>query len=119
MLVLDILKGSGELDSILSLSSSNQLDGMTHVSGSNDGRATTRGFGKIRTEFGADHTDSRVVYTSSKRDLASRLTQIQERDNLIGLGNGKGFHGGGSGQSDNVCMCLHHVELFMHHMTHC
>ena len=82
-LVLDILKGSGELDSILSLSSSNQPDGMTHVSGSNDGRVTTRGFGKIRTEFGVDSTDIRVVYTSSKRDLVSRLTQIQARDDLV------------------------------------
>ena len=92
---------------------------MTHVSGSNDGRATTRGFEKIRTGFGVDPTDTRVVYTSSKRDLVSRLTQIQARDDLIGLVNGKGFHGGGSGQSDNVCMCLHHFKLFMHHMTHC
>ena len=79
-LVLDILKGSGELDSILSLSSSNQPDGMTHVSGSNDGRVTTRGFGKIRTEFGVDSTDIRVVYTSSKRDLVSRLTPKSKQE---------------------------------------
>ena len=90
-LVLDILKGSGELDSILSLSSSNQPDDMKHVSGSNDGRVTTRGFGKVRMEFGANSTDSRVVYTSSKRNLASRLTQIQERDDLIGLSMERNF----------------------------
>ena len=63
--------------------------------------------------------DGGVVYTSSNRDLASRLTQIQEKDDLVGLVIGEGFHGGGGGKRDDVWMCLHHVEFLMHHMTTC
>ena len=44
---------------------------------------TTRRFGKGRMKFGENSADGGVVYTSSSRDLASRLTQIQERDDLI------------------------------------
>jgi hypothetical protein len=90
-----------------------------HISGSNDGWATTRGFSKVGAVFGTNTTDSGVVYTNGRRDLACRLTQFQEGDNLIGLINGKGFHGDGSGINEVVCVCLYHVELFMHHMTNC
>ena len=90
---------------------------MAHVSGSNEGRVTTRRFGKGRTKFGANSADGGVVYTSSNRGLASRLTQIQERDDLVGLVIGEGFHGGGGGKRDDVWMYLHNVELLMHHMT--
>ena len=43
--VLDVLKCLGDLDSILSLSSSNKMNSMTHVSRSNDGWTTTRELG--------------------------------------------------------------------------
>ena len=41
-LVLDILKGSGNLDSIFSLSSSDKSNGIMYISRGNEGRATTR-----------------------------------------------------------------------------
>ena len=44
-LVLDILKGSGNLDSIFSLSSSNKSNSIAYISRGNEGRATTRGLG--------------------------------------------------------------------------
>ena len=43
--LLDVLKCLGDLDSILSLSSSNKINSMTHVSRSNDGWMTTRELG--------------------------------------------------------------------------
>ena len=36
-----------------------------------------------------------MVYTSSNRDLVSRLTQIQESYDLVGLVIGERFHGEG------------------------
>ena len=44
-LVIDILKGSGNLDSIFSLSGSDKSNGIMYISGGNEGRATTRGLG--------------------------------------------------------------------------
>ena len=43
--VLDILKCFGNMDSILSLSRSNKMNGMSHVSGGNDGWMTPRELG--------------------------------------------------------------------------
>ena len=43
--VLDVLKCLGDLDSILSLFSSNKMNSMTHVSRSNNGWMTTRELG--------------------------------------------------------------------------
>ena len=61
----------------------------------------------------------RVTESSESRDLMSCLTQFQESNNLIDLISGEGFHGERSGKSDDVWLCLHHVELFIHHMTQC
>ena len=44
-LVIDILKGSGNLDSIFSLSGSDKSNGIMYISRDNEGRATTRGLG--------------------------------------------------------------------------
>ena len=53
-LVLDILKGSGNLDSIFSLSSSNKLNGMAYISRGNEGgnhQGTWLGQGEVWSEF--------------------------------------------------------------------
>ena len=61
----------------------------------------------------------RVTESSGSRDLMSCLTQFQESNNLVDLISEKGFHDGRSGKNDGVWLCLHHVELFIHHMTQC
>ena len=78
---------------------------------------TTSGFGKGRTVFSVNSTDGGVTESSGSRDLMSCLTQFQESNNLVDLISGKRFHDERSGKSDGVWLCLHHVELFMHHMT--
>ena len=118
-MVLDILKGLGNLDSILSLSSTKKLNSMSHISRRNDGWMTTSSFGKVGTVFSANATDGRVTEFSGSRDLMSRLTQFQESNNLVDLISGKGFYDERSGKSDGVWLCLHYVELFKHHMTQC
>ena len=118
-MVLDILKGLGDLDSILSLSSTNKLNSMSHISGRNDGWTTTSGFGKVGTVFSANTTDGGVTESSGSRDLTSCLTQFQESTSLVDLISEKGFHDERSGKSDRVWWFLHYVELFKHHMTQC
>ena len=118
-MVLDILKGLGNLDSILSLSSTKKLNSMSHISRRNDGWTTTSSFGKVGTVFSANATDGRVTEFSGSRDLMSRLTQFQESNNLVDLISGKGFYDERSGKSNGVWLCLYHVELFIHHMTQC
>ena len=118
-MVLDILKGLGDLDSILSLSSTKKSNSMLHISGRNDGWMTTSGFGKVGTVFSVNTTDGGVTESSGSRDLMSCLTQFQESNNLVDLISGKGFHDERSGKSDGVWLCLHYVELFKHHMTQC
>ena len=118
-MVLDILKGLGDLDSILSLSSTKKLNSMSHISRRNDGWMTISGFGKVGTVFNANTTDGGVTEASRSRDLTSCLTQFQESNNLVGLIIGKGSHDERSGKRDGIWLCLHHVELFMHHMTQC
>ena len=116
-MALDILKGLGDLDSILSLSSTKKLNSMLHISRRNDGWMTTSSFGKVGTVFSVNATDGRVTESSGSRDLMSCLIQFQESNNLVDLISGKGFHDERSGKSDGVWLCLHHVELFIHHMT--
>ena len=118
-MVLDILKGLGDLDSILSLSSTKKSNSMSHISRRNDGWTTTSGFGKVGTVFSANMTDGGVTESSGSRDLMSCLTQFQESNNLVDLISGKGFHDERSGKSDGVWLCLYYVELFKHHMTQC
>ena len=118
-MVLDILKGLGDLDSILSLSSTKESNSLVHISRRNDGWTTTSSFRKVETVFSANTTDGRVTESSGSRDLTSCLTQFQENNNLVDLISEKGFHDERSGKSDGVWLCLHHVELFIHHMTQC
>ena len=118
-MVLDILKGLGDLDSILSLSSIKKLGSMSHISGGNDQWTTTSGFGKIGTVFSANMINGGVTESSGSRDLTSCLIQFQESNNLVDLISGKGLHDERSGKSDGVWLCLHYVELFKHHMTQC
>ena len=68
-----------------------------YVSRCYKGRMATRGFSQIRTKFRVNSTDDRVVDASRIGDLASGLTQIQERDDLIDLSSRNGFHDSGSG----------------------
>jgi len=118
-MVLDILKGLGDLDSILSISSTKKPNSILHISRRNDGWMTTNGFGKVGTVFSANVTDGGVTEASESRDLMSCLIQFQESNNLVDLISKKGFHDEKSGKRDGVWLCLHHVELFMHHMTQC
>jgi len=118
-MVLDILKDLGDLDSILSLSSIKKLNSMLYISRRNDGWTTTNGFGKVGTVFSVNVTDGGVTEASGSRDLTSYLTQFQESNNLVDLISGKRFHDERSGKRDGVWLCLHHVELFMRHMTQC
>jgi len=118
-MVLDILKGLGDLDSILSLSSIKKPNSMLYISRRNDEWMTTNGFGKVQTVFSANLTDGGVTEASGSRDLTSCLTQFQESNNLVDLISGKEFHDERSGKRDGVWLCLHHVELFMRHMTQC
>ena len=67
--------------------------------------------------FSVNATDGRVTESSGSRDLMNYLTQFQESNNLVDLICEKGFHDERSGKSDGVWLCLHHVELFIHHMT--
>ena len=118
-MVLDILKGLGDLDSILSLSSTKESNSLVYISRRNDGWMTTSSFGKVGTMFSANTTDGRVTESSGSRDLTSCLIQFQENNNLVDLISGKGPHDERSGKSDGVWLCLHHVELFIHHMIQC
>ena len=104
-MVFDILKSFGNLDCIFSLSSSNKTNGIMHVSRYYKGRMATRGFSQVRMKFRANSTDGRVVDASRIRDLASGLTQIQARDNLVDLSSRNGFHDSGSGRV--VFWCIH------------
>ena len=78
---------------------------------------TTSSFGKVGTVFSVNATDGRVTESSGSRDLMNYLTQFQESNNLVDLICEKGFHDERSDKSDGVWLCLHHVELFIHHMT--
>ena len=58
-------------------------------------------------KFGANSTNGRVVDTSRFRYLMSRLTKIQERDDLVDLKSRKRFHGSGSGSRVVFwCICV-------------
>ena len=118
-MVLDILKGLGDLDSILNLSSTKKVNSISHISGQNDEWTTTSGFGKVGMVFSVNVTDGGVTESSGSKYLMSCLIQFQESNNLVELISAKGFHDERSGKSNGVWLCLHHVELFMHHMTQC
>ena len=77
-MVLDILKGLRDLDSILSLSSTKKSNSMSYISGRNDGWMTTSGFGRVGTVFSVNTTDGGVIESSGSKDLTSCLTQFQE-----------------------------------------
>ena len=117
-MLLDLLKSFGNLDCIFSLSSPNKTNGIIHISRCYKGRTATRGFSQVRTKFKVNSTDGRVVDASRIRDLASGLTQIQERDDLVDLSSRNEFHDSGSGSS-SVLVYLCYVELIIGHMTHC
>ena len=118
--VLDILKGLGDLNSILSLASTKKSNSMSHTGRRNDRLTTTSSFAKVGTVFSANVTDGRVTEFSGSRDLMSCLwSYFQESSNLVDLISGKGFYNERSGKSNGVWLCLHHVELFIHHMTQC
>jgi len=103
-MVLDILKGLGDLNSIFSLSNIKKLNSISHISRRNDGWMTISGFGKVGTVFSANATNGGVTETSGSRDLTSCLTQFQESNNLVDLISGKGFHNERSGKRDGVWM---------------
>ena len=106
-MVFDILKSFDNLDCIFSQSSPNKINGMIYVSRCYKGRMATRGFSQVRTKFGVSSTDGKVVDASRIRDLASELTQVQERDNLIDLSNRNGFYDSGSGLKVVFwCICV-------------
>ena len=104
-MVLDILKSFGNLDCIFSLSSPNKMNDMIYVSRCYKGRMATRGFSQVRTKFRANSTDGGVVDASRIRDLASGLTQIQKRDDLVDLSSRNGFHNSGRMSLDITMPC--------------
>ena len=105
--VLDILESFGDLDSIFSLSSTNQLNGMSHISGSYEWGVTTRWLGKVWVKFWANSANGRVVDTSRKGYLTSGLAQIQKNNDLIGLISRERFHDDGSGRRVVLwCICI-------------
>ena len=106
-MVLDILKRFGNLDCIFSLFSPNKTNGITYVSRCYEGRMATRGFSQVMIKFRVNSTDGRVVDASRIRDLASGLTQIQEKDDLVDLSSRNGFHDSGSGSGVVFwCICV-------------
>ena len=106
-IVLDILKSFDNLDCIFSFSNPNKTNGMIYVSRCYEGRTATREFSQVRSKFRANSTDGRVVDASRIRDLASGLTQIQKRNDLVDLSNRNGFHDSGSGSRVVFwCICV-------------
>ena len=63
-LVDDILKSPGDLNSILNLSSANQMLGIANVRGRKLGRLATSGLGKVGEVFGAKSDDAAEAHTS-------------------------------------------------------
>ena len=106
-MVLDVLKSFGNLDCIFSLSNPNKMNNMTYVSRCYKDRTATRGFSQIRMKFRVNSTDGKVVDASRFRDLASGLTQIQEKDDLVDLSSKNGFYNSDSGSRVVFwCICV-------------
>ena len=77
-MVLDILKGLGDLDSIFSLSNTKKLNSMLHISGKNDGWTTTSGFEKVEIIFSANATNGGVTEASGRSDeLFDPISRMQ------------------------------------------
>jgi len=65
-LVDDIMKDSGNLDSILNLPRADKTLGITDISGRKLHRSTTSGLWKVREVFGAKSSDGAIAHTSGR-----------------------------------------------------
>ena len=93
------LESFGDLDSIFSLSSTNQLNSMLHISGSYEWGATMK--------FWVNSAGGRVVDTSRKGYLMGGLAQIQESNDLVSLISRERFHDDGSERRVVLwCICI-------------
>ena len=61
------------------------MNSMMNAGGRKLGRTTSSGFGQARTVFRANFGDSRIVKTSSRRDLSCRKTLVEQSDNRVDM----------------------------------
>ena len=105
-LILNILKSFGNLESIFSLPSINKSNSILYTSRSYEREITRRGFVNVYIYIGVIPTNGRVADTSSKRDLASELTQTHKNTNVVDFINKESFHGHGNGK-EAVLWCVY------------
>ena len=94
-MVLDVLKGFGDLHSIFSFSGTNKMLCMAGISRSELGWMATRGLWKVIMMFAGNHGHSRLINTSYLRDPVSRFPRIKEKEVVVELTGDTAFMMGG------------------------
>jgi len=93
-LLVDIGNGFGHINSSRSLSRAKKMDCMMNVGRGKFRRTTSNRFREVRAMFRTKPRDGTNAITSRIGYVASRMTSIKHRKDLVLLGKGKSMHDG-------------------------
>ena len=98
----DVSQGFLDLDSIVCLFSSDEVDGMVNIGGGKLGRVATDGLGDGSAVFLMDSGDGGKAPAHRFGELFGRLPSMRQGEDSIGFISGEGFHDDGDCVQVNI-----------------